>query len=87
MLYKFTETKVYFIEAETEDEALDKYAELHNADLTVEVASPDEASLTDCINSFDPSEMVRRYGKEYIYHLKAYQDFSAESVSPLGNVD
>lgn len=87
MLYKFTETKVYFIEAETEDEALDKYSELHNADLTVEVASPDEASLSDFFNSFDPLEMARRYGKEYMYHLKAYQDFAAESVSPSGNVD
>lgn len=72
MLYKFTETKVYFIEAETEDEALDKYSELHNADLTVEVASPDEASLSDWINSFDPKEMLRRYGKEYMYHLKSH---------------
>lgn len=72
MLYKFTETKVYFIEAETEDEALDKYSELHNADLTVEVVSPDEASLFDCINSFDPKEMAHRYGKEYMYHLNSH---------------
>lgn len=43
MLYKFTETKVYFIEAETEGEALDKYSELHDADVTVEVVSPDKA--------------------------------------------
>lgn len=44
MLYKFTKTKVYFIEAETEDEALDKFSELHNADIAVEVVSSDSPS-------------------------------------------
>lgn len=80
MLYKFTETKVYYIEAQTEDEALDKYSELHNADLTVEAVSPDEALPADFFNYLDPKEMVRRYGKEFIYRLKAYQNFAVDSV-------
>lgn len=72
MLYKFTETKVYYIEAQTEDEALDKYSELHNADLMVEAVPPDEALPADFFNYLDPKEMVRRYGKEYIYHLNSH---------------
>lgn len=80
MLFKFTETKVYYIEAQTEDEALDKYSELHNADLTVESVSSGEALLADFVNCCDPKEMARRYGKEYIYHLKSYQNLAVDSV-------
>ena len=42
MLYKFTEVKTYYIEAETEEEALDKYSELHNAEVSVELVPPEE---------------------------------------------
>lgn len=43
MLYKFTEVKTYYIEAETEEEALDKYSELHEAEVSVELVSSENA--------------------------------------------
>lgn len=42
MLYKFTEIKKYYIEAETEEEALDKYSELHEGEVFVELIPPEE---------------------------------------------
>lgn len=40
MLYKFTEVKTYYIEAETEEEALDNFSELQSAEVTVELVPP-----------------------------------------------
>lgn len=42
MLYKFTEVITRYIEADTVEEALDKYSELHEAEISVELVSPEE---------------------------------------------
>lgn len=52
MLYKFIETKTYYIEADTEEEAHDKFLNLYEGEVSVELVSSERGRVIQLHDSF-----------------------------------